>query len=148
YCCFRAYRGVAHGSRHCEGNALPQHPLDPRARLELTPTDENGWVVHGHTSEQKLFVCHPETAEVWRPNFYDKQMTVYDDQMTDQAFENSAVSARAATWLKGSRTVNVAPCPSMLSICSRPRWRLTMCLTSARPSPVPPSARLCPTSTR
>jgi hypothetical protein len=48
----------------------------------------------------------------------------------------------------GRCAVNVAPCPSTLSIVSRPPWRLRMCLTSASPSPVPPWARLSATSTR
>ncbi len=48
----------------------------------------------------------------------------------------------------GSQTVKVAPSPSRLSIASWPRWRLTMCLTIARPSPVPPTARDRPLSTR
>ena len=39
-------------------------------------------------------------------------------------------------------TRNVAPSPGRLSMVSRPRWRLTMCLTMARPSPVPPLSRL------
>ena len=33
------------------------------------------------------------------------------------------------------------PWPGSLSISSAPRWWLTMCLTMARPSPVPPSSR-------
>ena len=37
---------------------------------------------------------------------------------------------------------------SMLSIVTLPPWRLSTCLTSARPKPVPPWARLSATSTR
>ena len=48
----------------------------------------------------------------------------------------------------GSQMVNVAPSPSRLSMASWPRCRLTMCLTMARPSPVPPMARERPVSTR
>ncbi len=48
----------------------------------------------------------------------------------------------------GSHTLTVVPIPSSLSIDSCPRWRLTMCLTMARPSPVPPAARERPVSTR
>ena len=48
----------------------------------------------------------------------------------------------------GSQTLTVVPTPSSLSICSWPRWRLTTCLTMARPSPVPPAARERPASTR
>lgn len=48
----------------------------------------------------------------------------------------------------GSQTVNVAPSPSRLSIANCPRWRLMMCFTIASPSPVPPTARDRPVSTR
>src|SRR5690606_2197986 len=48
----------------------------------------------------------------------------------------------------GRSTVKVEPLPRRLSMVSRPRWRVTMCLTSDSPSPVPPSSRLRPTSTR
>ena len=48
----------------------------------------------------------------------------------------------------GSQTENVEPLPSSLSISSTPRCRLTMCLTIASPSPVPPALRDRPLSTR
>src|SRR6185437_183101 len=47
-----------------------------------------------------------------------------------------------------SRTVKTDPSPSSLAMSSRPRWRLTICLTIARPSPVPPMARERAVSTR
>jgi hypothetical protein len=47
----------------------------------------------------------------------------------------------------GSRTVTVVPTPTSLVISSRPRCRSTMCLTIARPRPVPPMLRLRPEST-
>jgi len=55
-----------------------------------------------------------------------------------------AFSARIA----GKSTVKVEPSPWRLSMMSRPWWRLTMCLTMARPKPVPPRSRLRLTSTR
>ena len=48
----------------------------------------------------------------------------------------------------GSVTVKTEPLPGVLWMSSRPRWRLTTCLTMARPSPVPPSWRERALSTR
>ncbi|MDB5372429.1 MAG: hypothetical protein JWP04_1071 [Belnapia sp.] len=48
----------------------------------------------------------------------------------------------------GSQTRKQAPLPGSLSISSSPRWRLTICLTMASPSPVPPALRDRPRSTR
>lgn len=48
----------------------------------------------------------------------------------------------------GKAAVKVAPFFGTLSISSRPRCRFRMCFTSERPRPVPPCARLSPTSTR
>ena len=45
-------------------------------------------------------------------------------------------------------TVTRVPSPSSLVISSRPRCRSTICLTMARPRPVPPEARLRPGSVR
>lgn len=42
----------------------------------------------------------------------------------------------------GSRNVNTLPCPKVLSTATSPLWASMMCLTMARPSPVPPSWRL------
>ena len=61
-------------------------------------------------------------------------------------FERAArhLAAQAA----GSTTVKVEPLPGVLWMSSRPRWRLTTCLTMARPRPVPPSWRERAASTR
>jgi hypothetical protein len=48
----------------------------------------------------------------------------------------------------GNVTRTVVPRPSMLSIPSDPPWAWTMCLTIARPRPVPPSSRERARSTR
>ncbi len=48
----------------------------------------------------------------------------------------------------GRATEKALPWPGVLSISSRPRWRATICLTMASPSPVPPSARERLSSTR
>ena len=45
-------------------------------------------------------------------------------------------------------TDTVVPIPTRLAMSRRPRCRSAMCLTIARPSPVPPSERLRPASTR
>ena len=42
----------------------------------------------------------------------------------------------------GSQTVKALPLPTVETISSRPSWRLRMCLTMARPRPVPPLLRL------
>ena len=60
----------------------------------------------------------------------------------------SASTARAVVNKAGSHTLTVVPLPSSLSISNCPRWRLTMCLTIASPSPVPPTARERPLSAR
>ena len=52
-----------------------------------------------------------------------------------------AVFAGVSAGAAGSNTVKVLPSPSLLSMLSRPWWRLTMCLTMASPSPVPPRSR-------
>ncbi len=54
----------------------------------------------------------------------------------------------AAAPLGGSQTVKVLPLPRVEAISRRPSWRLRMCLTMARPSPVPPLLRLVATLTR
>ncbi len=54
----------------------------------------------------------------------------------------------SATTALGKIAVKVAPLPGTLSIIRRPRWRFRMCFTSDSPRPVPPCARLSPTSTR
>src|SRR5260370_12992736 len=45
-------------------------------------------------------------------------------------------------------TVKTEPIPGVLSISRAPRWWLRMCLTIAKPSPVPPSSRERALSTR
>ena len=51
-------------------------------------------------------------------------------------------SGRAASGGRaGSRRVNVEPPPSVLATSTRPPWLVAMCLTIARPRPVPPVAR-------
>ena len=47
----------------------------------------------------------------------------------------------------GKWQVKVLPLPTLLSICSWPRWWISTCLTIARPRPVPPvlAARLAST---
>ena len=57
-------------------------------------------------------------------------------------------AALRAAGISGRHTEKVEPTPSSLSISRMPRWRLTMCLTMARPSPVPPTARERAVSTR
>ena len=42
----------------------------------------------------------------------------------------------------------VLPLPGALFTVTRPPWAWAMCLTMARPNPVPPSLRLRPASTR
>lgn len=44
--------------------------------------------------------------------------------------------------INGSQTLTTVPLPCLLVMSSRPRWRSTICFTIARPSPVPPAARL------
>src|SRR5215211_1581541 len=56
------------------------------------------------------------------------------------AFRSGATVCSAS----GRCTVKVAPSPNVLSMASRPWWRARMCLTMARPRPVPPSARRLP----
>ena len=41
------------------------------------------------------------------------------------------------TCLRALRAMNLEPRPTLLSISSRPLWRLTTCFTIASPSPVP-----------
>ena len=48
----------------------------------------------------------------------------------------------------GKRSVNVLPRPTALSTCTDPWWAVMMCLTMARPRPVPPNSRLRALSTR
>ena len=61
---------------------------------------------------------------------------------------HAAACGAACPPAPGSQTRNTAPSPAALSITSWPRCRLTMCLTIARPSPVPPALRERPASTR
>ncbi len=56
-----------------------------------------------------------------------------------------AVSSREG---RGIRTWKVEPSPSRLSTPASPPWASAMCLTIAKPSPVPPSSRDRPLSTR
>ena len=49
---------------------------------------------------------------------------------------------------RGSQTVKALPLPGVETISSRPSWRFRMCLTIARPRPVPPLLRLEATLTR
>ena len=55
---------------------------------------------------------------------------------TDGGSASAASGGRA-----GSRRVNVEPTPTVLATSTRPPWLVAMCLTMARPSPVPPVAR-------
>ena len=64
------------------------------------------------------------------------------------AIRSAAAEARLAQSAAGNITVKVEPLPGVLWMSSRPRWRLTTCLTMARPSPVPPSWRERAASTR
>ena len=48
----------------------------------------------------------------------------------------------------GSNMVNVLPCPELVSTFTSPSCTLTICLTIARPRPVPPILRLRALSTR
>jgi len=48
----------------------------------------------------------------------------------------------------GRRSVKTAPLPGSLATAAVPPWMSAICLTIARPSPVPPSSRLRPLSTR
>ena len=48
----------------------------------------------------------------------------------------------------GRKTVKVLPSPTTLSMLRRPRWRFRICLTIARPRPVPPKRRERPLSAR
>ena len=57
-------------------------------------------------------------------------------------------SVTAAPAANGSNTEKVLPAPGSLAIARCPWWRRRMCLTMARPSPVPPSRRVRPLSTR
>ena len=50
-------------------------------------------------------------------------------------------SPRVRSAAAGSRIVNVDPRPSSLHTVTSPPWLAQMCLTMARPSPVPPVAR-------
>ena len=54
----------------------------------------------------------------------------------------------AVTSARGSRNQNVEPWPSSLVTPASPPWFKTMCLTIARPRPVPPASRERPLSTR
>ena len=49
--------------------------------------------------------------------------------------------SRASGGTPGRRNVNVEPAPSELQTLTEPPWLVAMCLTIARPSPVPPVER-------
>ncbi|MCY1532296.1 hypothetical protein D9M68_675610 [compost metagenome] len=56
--------------------------------------------------------------------------------------------ARRATWVAGKWQVKVLPWLSTELMSRRPRWRISTCLTMARPRPVPPVLLLRLESTR
>ena len=70
------------------------------------------------------------------------------DLVTTTPQAEKAQDGTAGTSATGNHTLTMVPAPSSLSIRSWPRWRLTMCRTIASPSPVPPTARDRPLSTR
>jgi hypothetical protein len=82
------------------------------------------------------------------PSLWLALMLFHQRPRSDLTLRRSGGHGLALVTPIGRWAVKVAPCPSTLSIVSRPPWRLRMCLTSARPSPVPPCARLSETSTR
>ena len=55
---------------------------------------------------------------------------------------------RDARYGMGNLTVKVVPTPTSLATPTSPPYRPTICLTMDSPSPVPPSSRLRPLSTR
>src|SRR5206468_2715006 len=73
----------------------------------------------------------------------DREHHVIGPQHFNSSTEATTLArGSAANWQQdqprlGKYAVNAAPSPSALSTLSPPRWRLTMCLTIARPSPVP-----------
>jgi len=77
----------------------------------------------------------------------DPQLAAVDQQQLSQWATETEIAAGAGA-ARGRVTSTVVPTPCLLLMSSRPRWRSTICLTMARPSPVPPTCRLRPGSTR
>src|SRR5207237_5632625 len=79
---------------------------------------------------------------------HGKLLRLLDDtEMTKQVSDQFYLFPSAPDLAGGNEAVKVAPFPGTLSIVRRPPWRLRMRLTKARPSPVPPGARLSAAST-
>ena len=57
-------------------------------------------------------------------------------------------AGRGARYARGRRMIKSLPLPTSLCTSISPCMEMTMCLTMARPSPVPPMARERPLSTR
>src|SRR5437588_3582474 len=133
------------GSLRVEARTTKERSVDPRlpgsepfavrASFCSTPASIDERRAHTRRSEAAEFLiaaCHRSMTDGRR----------FDD---DASYGFQIAFSPDREPASGNRTVKVAPSPSLLSIPRRPRWRLSTCLTSESPSPVPPSARLWPT---
>src|SRR5699024_2012931 len=88
----------------------------------------------------------PWAVRAFIPPPHGYEMKIYSKEGLSPVDSPSFV--RIQFLARGRVTDTVVPEPTTLASLIWPWYRATMCLTMARPSPVPPAARLRPLSTR
>ena len=96
------------------------------------------------------FVLTSGYADWTMPDKWDDRPRLQKPYTIDQMEEALAAPCSATKALRpaGRRTLTLVPTPIVLLTSSAPLCRSTICLTIARPRPVPPDSRLRAASTR
>ena len=129
--------------RTAGGAKWPARPLHaPTLKRLLQPS-----VSRPHSVEKTLICARRAVALGWHPRGWTVGQA-RNGAITARPAGAAARARPASRYARGRRMMKSLPTPTSLCTSISPCMAMTMCLTIARPNPVPPMARERPLSTR